>query len=468
MSDDPKRRPSNPSRRVRHDNRAEPNSTALPEPEAVVTRRRRDSTPAARPKPVEARPGRPPNPAEKVTAREIRAPRVSDLAEETPAVRLKLEALRVELAQKQHRLDKLLEERDEEADRFSELLAQLSAFGTRQKEAETEIARLTDELTEERATSAWLRTAGEQATREAAEVRAKARHDSVAVKARAEATSEASAALAKREEETQLLEKEKLRLEEELGLARSRERTLTEEATNLRADLEDARRLGEALERARADLRDAEAAKARLEGDLEALRIDADARVKKLEEELLAAHGDADAREKAALDDLAAAKRDADVGMMKLEEELAAAAVRSERVKEELRAAHTAETTRLTNDYRERTTAAAKDAEGRIRTLSSELQAATTARDAAQKQRDSLAAEAKRAEAKAHASQRELAAATALVSEIVRSLEALANAEEGITKLRGEADASRSVIADRAVALRLALSRATDADVGSK
>jgi len=211
MPDDPKRRTNRPSKRPqRHDSRAEPDSVRLPEPEAVITRARRTSAPPGvrtRPTTRIVRPAPVPAP-ERLTQPDLVPvrPRLGTLPEagmreaeadvSVVALRKQLAAVQQELAHTKHRLTKEQDERVEETDRLSDMLTRVTRMETNLRAAEEragraadgealarekaakdleQLAKVTAELESERTTSQWLRTAGEQTTRELATFRARDR-----------------------------------------------------------------------------------------------------------------------------------------------------------------------------------------------------------------------------------------------------------------------------------------------------
>jgi chromosome segregation ATPase len=199
MSDDPKRRPSVSSKRVRLDTRAEPNSPSRHEEESVP--RGRPAQPVRGKPALEGRGVRiGPGPIERA------ARAMAEGSGDINALRRQIAALQQELTTTQHRLATTQEERIEETDRMSEMLARVTVLEAANRDAEERLARATaspgrgddatkerlaeaegraaaqltellkvqEALEQERETSAWLRVAGEQATREVAAFRARA------------------------------------------------------------------------------------------------------------------------------------------------------------------------------------------------------------------------------------------------------------------------------------------------------
>ncbi len=200
MSDYPKRRPSSASRRGRSDNRAEPDFTTLPLPEALVPSRgrgREASVPIARSKGVTITPPRAArSTSQRPQARTTRPPRAAGegaraITADVSVARHQVIILQEELSEALRRIASIQKERADESDRLGDLLSQLNASLGQQRETEAKLARMerlaseavaathsTDaamqaelkrlaaELSQERETTAWLRAAGAQATRE--------------------------------------------------------------------------------------------------------------------------------------------------------------------------------------------------------------------------------------------------------------------------------------------------------------
>ncbi len=492
MSNDPKRRPSAASKRAHLDERAEPNS-GLPQPEALITGRGRgrDSTPAARMKGHAVGP----QASQRPTERELRPARVSQApraaADGLAAIRQQLVALQKELAQAHRRIESIQSERGEEADRASDLLAQLNATVLRQKEAEAklvkaeqagaDVQRLAAELEKERATSAWLRAAGEQATREAAAFRARAADEADTEKDKASAADEVAR-----------LKHDLAGLSDQLAAVRADEATARAELGAATARLLTAEREVEELADARDALGDATRNVTKLEGELSVARADAASRAKKVEQEVMAAKEEADAEATRLKAEVAAAKAEASGYGMRLEEEVAAAraeaGAEAQRLAAELATAKTDAASRMKKSEQDAATAKAA-AEFKAKRLESELAAAKAEGDARGKKlelelaaaRGEASASAKSFETALQAERQALAKALerfaargrAVVSEVdasrevalllSRSLSALAAQEDKIGQLRLEALASRTLLVEQTEALRLALARTADA-----
>jgi chromosome segregation ATPase len=252
MSDEPKRHASRSSKRPpRHDARAEPESVRPPPAEAPSSRGRRSDAPgssrsggANRTRPT-TKIVRPAPPTQRVTQPELAPVRVRTV--EPPvrapevdvgpaALRSKMSGLQQELAQAQQRLAKEREERAEDTDRMSDMLAQLTRAERSAQEGVARIEALTAGLEKARETSQWLRTAGEQTTRELATFQARERNDATVRASLDEekaAREQAVAALgeAKAEHQATL---------EELSLARAEVGATEEMLARAKAELEGA------------------------------------------------------------------------------------------------------------------------------------------------------------------------------------------------------------------------------------
>jgi chromosome segregation ATPase len=474
MSDENKRRPS-ASRRARLDTRAEPNSALLPEPESLVTRGRRGGSTPPRPKP----------------GVEIRGPEsLSDPA----ALRRQVSALQQELAQTQHRLAAIQEEREEETDRFSEMLARVTVLESGKREADAklgregageeglteadrrtagllaDLAKLKADLEKERETTAWLRTAGEQATREVAAFRARATAPELKA-VRREVEEQARA------DEVKRLTSEQERAKEELLAAqKAAEREASRAAESAAAE----KRADEELAAARSRYDDLVA-----EHDRELARLNEESatRIGELEANLTT--------ERATLDELTAAADTAKADLRKEHSkalETAAEAAKADatraldaakaehaskletaredaaRALSQLRSEHSAAVARLSGDHQTKLAEAVKGAEEKATKAAGVELARTKATVAAlEKEKADLLAARTAAEGRTKAAAKELDATTAMLKALIRSHEVLESGEDQMAKLREEARSARADIADQTIALRLALSRLSDA-----
>jgi len=470
MSDEQKRRPSTSSRRARVDSRAEPESSSLPEPEAMVTRGRPATQP--RPKPAIGINGAPRAsgfPVERGTPRSVPPSETG----EAVALRRQLATLQHELVETQHRLAAIQESSEAEADRMSEMLARVAELEAANREAETrlaarasgarangdsasaEIAKLTAELEQERATSAWLRTAGEQATREVAAFRARATAREVKAVG-VPADERAQPEIARLTEELQAA-KEDL----ELALAReatSRELEQAREATRQKAD--EARETSAKAEVAALaaeleEMRGSLAQSGLHVVDLEhAFKVVAE-RGKELEAELAAA---ATAETERALSqgqtDAQAATRHAEALSAARAEAVSAANEERERALEELRAAHkealnTAiaeaaralgqtrkeheeSAARLVAEHEKRALDLAKDTERHVREMASQLSTAVAALDAAKNENEARKKAVATADSRAKAAAQQLESTTGMLAVLIGLRLALSRAADAI------------------------------------
>jgi chromosome segregation ATPase len=434
VPDDLKRRPSKPTKRaVRHDARAEPDSTDLPEPESLITRpRRTESVPAPRVKPpllVDTRGGRVLRPAERTTAREMAETRTAVVAPgaasnelasppvesggDFGALRRQFTAIHAELAQTQRKLAALQEERALENERLTDALARQGDLEASVREARDEAAeaadrrtevdierlnKLTDDLEKERSTSQWLRSAGEQTTRELADMRVR--------------LTEAEATLAKERE----------------------------------AQTSGATKAAEAIAQAKAEQTKATEAVAQ-----------ARAEHAKIAEKLTGL----EAEHRKAVAALAEARASAKENDARVDEAKRAAAIEAETSIAKLRAEQEAVLSRLT----ETQARAAADAEEQVREMASRLSSSLEAATTLQTENESLTKLVAFANGRAEAVGKQVNATTEMLAILIRSLETLERSEEQIAKLRDQAATSRHTIADQTVALRLAFSRASDAAI---
>jgi len=466
MSDEPKRHPSRPSKRpTRHDARAEPDAVTLPPADEILTRPNQREQAAAPPSKrfgaTELRSVRPSRSGASWQApREAQATRSSGAPAHDPlslraeggegggSLARQLAAVKQELAQTQHRLSRAQEERVEEAERFAELLARVQATEVAHRDSTERIARaearateaqeaaerltvelqaakdaqasaaarasapdeavrtLTAELEEERATSAWLRAAGEQATRENSELRSARK-----------AEDEARAATERR-------------VAEELVVAERALEAAEGEATRLRASEATAR---EGLDRAVARASAIEQAQRSVAEELEAAR---------------------------------AALRDSGLRLATLQAERDAAKADTEKALAKALAEHEALMTRARSEHERREAEAARAADERLLAATAEQSKLVTAMSAVKAERSAMAAAVELADGRLRAVGEQITSTTELLAILNRSLETLETAEEQIGRLRAEATTARRTIADQTLALRLVLSRAADAGAG--
>lgn len=423
MTDDPKPVASMPGRQ---DVRAERDSSVLPEPESLRLRGGpSESSPTLRdrvsPNSMASRPT-----SQAVAARTpVVAGRAVVLSLQHQVVTMQHELLHA-----QQRLTRIQEERVEEADRVSGLLAEVNVMGARHREAEDALAKLSADLEQERETSAWLRAAGAQSTREVVESHARVEEDA-AERTRISAESAVAA------EEIARVRRELYVTSDELAAAR---RALVTASTPLLAAGDEAVELAEA----RAAAREAIEAAVELERELEVARAEAEAR-------------------RRIVDDLQEMKSEADARARRLDDELVAAKAVGQRTVDQLRAEHADALARLTKEDQERVTALANEAARRILAMSAELSGAENAMIALRTERDLLTKSLEHAGARARMASGEVGRTTVMLSEVVRALEALAEGEEQTSRIREGTQAARATIADRTVALSVALSRAADA-----
>ncbi len=115
----------------RHDTRAEPDSAALPEPEELVTGRRRiDSTPAPRSLRSSIAPTRGSVPDASEVRGSLRPGATPSESGETASLRRQVAVLQAELTQTQRRLANVQEARIEDGDRIANLVARVQGRGT--------------------------------------------------------------------------------------------------------------------------------------------------------------------------------------------------------------------------------------------------------------------------------------------------------------------------------------------------
>jgi hypothetical protein len=474
MSDENKRRPS-ASRRARLDTRAEPNSAELPAPEALVTRGRRGGSTPPRPKP----------------GVEIRG---ADSPSDPAALRRQLSALQQELAQTQHRLAAIQEEREEETDRFSEMLARVTVLEAGKREADAklgregageeglteadrrtagllaEVARLKADLEKERETTAWLRTAGEQATREVAAFRARATapelravRREVEEQARADEVKRLTTELERAKEALLAAEKAaeregslaaesaaaEKRADEELAAARARyDRLVAEHDQELAKLKEESSSRIEGLE---LELETERSTRAELNASAETAKAD-------LQKE------HAKALETAAAAAKAEVARALDAAKAEHASKLETAQEDAARALAQLRSEHSAAVGRVAAEHQTKLAEAVKGAEDKAtKAAGVELARIKATVLSLEKEKADLLAARTSAEARAKTAAKELDATTAMLKALIRSHELLESGEDQMAKLREEARTARADIADQTIALRLALSRVSDA-----
>ncbi len=518
MPDDVKRRSSRPGRRVRLDARAEPDSAALPEPEAVVVHTRRgQSVPVPRaPKGgPDSRPGRAQAPAaERPGARAsrpsgglARAAVAAGLdSADVVTLRRQVAALQQELSQTQLQLASLEEGQGAEADRLEDALAQMSILEIANRDLEerlaatgrgdearrreeqrlrdalaeverrearqvTELMKLTTDLDQERSTSQWLRDAGEKATREVAAFRARATAPEIKPP----------------DDPNPALVAEVARLTAELAEAKAEIGThaakLGEALTVARGDTERAlealrREHTESLARAKAE---AGAHAAKLEEALGVARGDTERALEALRREHAEGLAKANAEQAASLaranaeqaesllrakaelaSSLAQAKAEAGTHAGKLEEALTVARGDAERALEALRREHAESLARAKAEHEKAVAAALKDSDEQVRAMATQLSTSVTATNALRVEKESLAQQLEVASSEAKALAGRLEGTTAMLASIASALVALDKGEEQVDRIRSDARIARATIAEKAVALRLALDRAVD------
>jgi chromosome segregation ATPase len=491
MPDEPKRPPSTSSRRVRHDTRAEPDSAALPEPEAMATLgRRSDGAPAGSRKLLvggaSTRPTRPET-AQQVAPRRprtgadaLREPNgpVSEGPGDIASLRRQIATLQQELSQTQRRLSSAQEERNEEADRLSEMLARVTTL----EASHLDVLAVKAELEKERETSQWLREAGALATREVAALRA--RPTLSALEATADPAVEQAAAA-----ELTALTEEVTRLKADIEtanamqeLARGRETTLraevttaTARATALASELAEATAYaaGQANAALAVKLEEATAeANAALATKLEEANAQAAAEATTLRTKLEEAQAEAAAVALASVTKLEEAKAnataEATASAARHAKALAAANAEAETALGRVREEHAEALARAARDHAAKLADATKATETRMRALGDELTATMTAMSTLKAQNESFQRAVEHADTRSVAATAQLEQTTATLATLMRSFEALEQTEARIDALREDARTARATFSDQTVTLRVALSRASDAVTTSR
>jgi chemotaxis protein MotB len=450
----------------------------LPEPEALTTRTRRSNPPPNSPNSPRTKPTTRivrPAPAERLTQPEIVSvrprlpaqpdppPRATEAEPSVATLRKQLAALQQELTQAQQRLAKEQAERAEDADRMSDMLTRVTRMETIHRAGEEraartakdvdQLAKVTADLESEKATSQWLRTAGEQTTRELATFRARERDDDAqTAKRRDEVAAREQAivdlAQARADLETALASGDEAKtrvsaLEEELATAQA-------EGLHVRGELD------EELGAARADAQ-------RAKDDLDASKADAQRTKDDLDEQLRTSKADAD-RAKHELDEqLRTSQADAQRTKDDLDEQLRASKADAERAREDLEAEHRGALDRAQEEHVRKASDAARDADEQIRTMAENLVKVTREMDGLRTEKEALARDLAQSEARSLATSDHLEPTRQLLSTLDESLRALARSEEQIIPLREQAAGARQAIVDQASALRLALRRIAEA-----
>jgi len=495
MPDEPKRPPSTSSRRVRHDTRAEPDSAALPEPEAMATLgRRSDGAPAGSRKLLvggaSTRPTRPET-AQQVAPRRprtgadaLREPNgpVSEGPGDIASLRRQIATLQQELSQTQRRLSSAQEERNEEADRLSEMLARVTTM----EASHLDVLAVKAELEKERETSQWLREAGALATREVAALRARPTLSALEATADPAVQQAAAAELTALTEEVTRLKTDIETANAMQELARGRETTLraevttaTARATALESELAEATAyaVGQAnsalavkLEEARAEA--TAEANAALATKIEEANAQAAAEATTLRTKVEEAQAEAAAVALASVTKLeeakASATAEATASAARHEKALAAANAEAETALGRVREEHAEGLARAERDHAAKLVDATKATETRMRALGDELTATMTAMSTLKAQNESLQRSVEHADTRFVAATAQLEQTTATVATLMRSFEALEQTEARMDALREDARTSRATFSDQTVALRVALSRAADAVTASR